>query len=100
MTAYVFPGQASQFEGMGKDLYESSDLAKNLLEQANEILGFRITDVMFEGTMEDLKQTRITQPAVFLHSIVKAKMAGENFQPDAVAGHSLGEFRHSWQRRH
>ncbi len=92
MKAYLFPGQASQFEGMGKDLYESSELAKNLLEQANEILGFRITDVMFEGSMEDLKQTRITQPAVFLHSIVKAKLAGGHFQPEAVAGHSLGEF--------
>ena len=92
MKAYLFPGQASQFEGMGKDLYESSELAKNLLEQANELLGFRITDVMFEGTMADLKQTKITQPAVFLHSIVKAKLAGDAFQPDAVAGHSLGEF--------
>ena len=92
MKAYVFPGQASQFEGMGKDLYESSELAKNLFEQANDILGFRITDVMFEGTAEDLKQTKVTQPAVFLHSIVKAKLAGDDFQPDAVAGHSLGEF--------
>lgn len=92
MKAYLFPGQASQFEGMGKDLYESSDLAKNLFEQANEILGYRITDVMFDGTMEDLKQTKITQPAVFLHSIVKATLAGTAFQPDAVAGHSLGEF--------
>lgn len=92
MKAYLFPGQASQFEGMGKDLYESSDLAKNLFEQANEILGYRITDVMFDGTMEDLKQTKITQPAVFLHSIVKATLAGTTFQPDAVAGHSLGEF--------
>lgn len=92
MKAYVFPGQASQFEGMGKDLYESSELAKDLFEQANELLGFRITDVMFNGTAEDLVQTKITQPAVFLHSIVKAKMAGDAFQPDAVAGHSLGEF--------
>lgn len=92
MKAYLFPGQASQFEGMGKDLYESSDLAKNLFEQANQILGYRITDVMFDGTMEDLKQTKITQPAVFLHSIVKATLAGTAFQPDAVAGHSLGEF--------
>jgi [acyl-carrier-protein] S-malonyltransferase len=92
MRAYLFPGQASQFEGMGKDLYENAELAKALLEQANEILGFRITDVMFTGTMEDLKQTKITQPAVFLHSIVKAKLAGDSFQPDAVAGHSLGEF--------
>lgn len=92
MKAYVFPGQASQFEGMGKDLYESADLAKQLFEQANDILGFRISDVMFEGTAEDLKQTKITQPAVFLHSIVKAKLAGDDFKPDAVAGHSLGEF--------
>jgi len=91
MNAYVFPGQASQFEGMGKDLYESSDLAKDIFEQANEILGYRLSDVMFEGTAEDLKQTKITQPAVFLHSIVKSKMAGDSFQPDVVAGHSLGE---------
>jgi [acyl-carrier-protein] S-malonyltransferase len=92
MKAYVFPGQSAQFEGMGKDLYESSELAKELFEQANEILGYRISDVMFEGTAEDLMQTKITQPAVFLHSIIKAKMAGDDFQPDAVAGHSLGEF--------
>ena len=92
MKAYVFPGQSAQFEGMGKDLYESSELAKELFEQANEILGYRISDVMFEGTAEDLMQTKITQPAVFLHSIIKAKMAGDDFQPEAVAGHSLGEF--------
>ena len=92
MKAYIFPGQASQFEGMGKDLYESSAIAKDLFEQANELLGYRISDVMFEGTAEDLKQTKITQPAVFLHSIVKAKMAGDEFKPEAVAGHSLGEF--------
>lgn len=92
MKAYVFPGQASQFEGMGKDLYESSDLVKNLFEQANDMLGFRITDVMFDGSAEDLKETRVTQPAVFLHSIAKAKMAGEEMDPGAVAGHSLGEF--------
>ena len=92
MKAYIFPGQGSQFEGMGKDFYESSELAKDLFEQANEVLGYRITDVMFEGSAEDLKQTKITQPAVFLHSIAKAKMAGEEFQPKAVAGHSLGEF--------
>ncbi|MEZ5056713.1 MAG: ACP S-malonyltransferase [Saprospiraceae bacterium] len=92
MTAYVFPGQGSQFEGMGKDLYESSSLAKELLDQANEILGYKITDVMFEGSAEELKETKITQPAVFLHSIVKAKMAGTEFKPDMVAGHSLGEF--------
>jgi [acyl-carrier-protein] S-malonyltransferase len=88
--AYVFPGQASQFEGMGKDLYTNSPLAKNLFDQANEILGYRISDVMFEGSAEDLKQTKITQPAVFLHSIAKAQVAG--IQPDATAGHSLGEF--------
>lgn len=92
MKAFVFPGQASQFEGMGKDLYEASELARDLMEEANELLGFRITDVMFEGTAEDLKQTKITQPAVFLHSIVKARLGGEAFQPQAVAGHSLGEF--------
>ena len=92
MKAYVFPGQAAQFEGMGKDLYETSDLAKQLFEQANGILGFRISDVMFTGSMEDLTQTKITQPSVFLHSIIKAKMAGDAFQPEAVAGHSLGEF--------
>jgi len=92
MKAYVFPGQSAQFEGMGKDLYESSELAKELFEKANEILGYRISDVMFEGSAEDLKQTKITQPAVFLHSIIKAKMAGDDFKPDAVAGHSLGEF--------
>lgn len=92
MKAYVFPGQASQFTGMGQDLYDSSDIAKNLMEEANDILGYRLTDVMFTGTDEDLKATKITQPAVFLHSIVKAKMAGEDFQPEAVAGHSLGEF--------
>ncbi len=92
MKAYVFPGQASQFEGMGKDLYESSEPAKNLFEQANDLLGFRITDVMFAGTADDLKETKVTQPAVFLHSIVKARLAGDAFRPDAVAGHSLGEF--------
>jgi [acyl-carrier-protein] S-malonyltransferase len=92
MKAYVFPGQASQFEGMGKDMYEANGLARNLFDQADEILGFRITDVMFEGTAEDLKQTRVTQPAVFLHSIIKARTAGDDFRPDAVAGHSLGEF--------
>ncbi len=92
MKAYIFPGQAAQFEGMGKDLYDSSTMARDLLEQANERLGFRITDVMFDGTMEDLKQTKVTQPAVFLHSIVKAILAGDTFQPNAVAGHSLGEF--------
>ena len=92
MKAYVFPGQASQFEGMGKDMYDANPQAKELFEQANEILGYRITDVMFTGTAEDLKQTKITQPAVFLHSVIKAMTAGDTFQPDAVAGHSLGEF--------
>ncbi len=92
MKAYVFPGQASQFAGMGKDLYEEHPMARDLFEQANDILGFRITDVMFEGTEEDLMQTKVTQPAVFLHSIVKARLSGEDFRPDAVAGHSLGEF--------
>ncbi len=92
MRAYVFPGQAAQFEGMGKDLYESSDLARELFEQANDLLGYRLSDVMFTGTLEYLKQTRITQPAVFLHSIIKARLAGADFKPEAVAGHSLGEF--------
>jgi [acyl-carrier-protein] S-malonyltransferase len=92
MKAYVFPGQGSQFEGMGKDLFENSALARELFEEANEILGFRLSDVMFEGSAEDLKQTKVTQPAVFLHSVVKAAMAGDDFQPSMVAGHSLGEF--------
>jgi len=91
MKAYVFPGQGAQFEGMGKELYESAEAARTTFDQANDILGFRITDVMFEGSAEDLKQTKVTQPAVFLHSIVTARMAGEAFQPEAVAGHSLGE---------
>lgn len=90
-TAYVFPGQGSQFPGMAKDLYETNAVAREMLEKANEILGFRITDIMFEGTAEDLKQTRVTQPAVFLHSVVLAKCLAE-FRPDMVAGHSLGEF--------
>ena len=90
--AYVFPGQASQFVGMGQDMYETSPLAKDLFEQANAILGYRISDVMFGGTDEDLKQTKVTQPSVFLHSVIKAKLVGDAFQPDAVAGHSLGEF--------
>lgn len=88
--AYVFPGQGAQFTGMGKDLYEGNAEAKALFEKANEVLGFRITDIMFEGTAEELKQTNVTQPAVFIHSVVKAKSMGVN--PDAVAGHSLGEF--------
>lgn len=92
MKAYVFPGQGSQFSGMGKDLYEQYPLAKELFEKANDILGFRITDIMFSGTEEDLKQTRVTQPAIFLHSVIKGFTMGENFQPQMVAGHSLGEF--------
>ena len=92
MKAYVFPGQGAQFPGMGKDLYESNELARALFEQDNTILGWRITDVMFNGTKEDLTQTAVTQPAVYLESIVRVKIAGDNFRPDAVAGHSLGEF--------
>lgn len=92
MKAYIFPGQGAQFTGMGKDLYEQSELAKGLFEKANEILGFRITDIMFEGTAEELKETKVTQPAVFLHSVILAKTLGESFQPEMVAGHSLGEF--------
>jgi [acyl-carrier-protein] S-malonyltransferase len=92
MKAYVFPGQGAQFTGMGKDLYENSALAKELFEKANEILGFRITDIMFEGTTEELKETKVTQPAVFLHSVILAKTLGEDFKPEMVAGHSLGEF--------
>lgn len=92
MKAYVFPGQGAQFVGMGKELYENSPLGKELFEQANDILGYRITDIMFEGTPEELKQTRVTQPAIFLHSTILAKVAGDSFKPEMVAGHSLGEF--------
>ena len=92
MKSYIFPGQGAQFSGMGKDLYNHSEAARNLFESANEILGFRITDIMFEGTDEDLKQTNVTQPAIFLHSVILAKELKGEFQPDMVAGHSLGEF--------
>ena len=92
MNAYVFPGQGAQFVGMGLDLYETHSQAQELFERANEILGFSITDIMFEGTAEDLKQTKVTQPAIFLHSVILSKVLGDAFQPDMVAGHSLGEF--------
>lgn len=92
MKAFVFPGQGAQFVGMGKDLYDNYEIAKELFEKANDILGFRITDLMFEGTMDDLKQTKVTQPAIFLHSTILAKVMGEKFVPEMVAGHSLGEF--------
>ena len=92
MNAYIFPGQGAQFSGMGLDLYENSSLAQELFEKANDILGFSITDIMFEGSAEDLKQTNVTQPAIFLHSVILAKTLGESFKPDMVAGHSLGEF--------
>ena len=92
MKAYVFPGQGAQFIGMGKDLYESSETAKELFERANDELGFRITDIMFAGTDEELKQTKVTQPAIFLHSVILAKTIGNDFKPAMVAGHSLGEF--------
>ncbi len=91
MKAYVFPGQGSQFPGMGKDIFDANDLAKSLFHQADEILGFTISDLMFNGSPEDLKQTKVTQPAVFLHSVILAKVLGEGFKPDMVAGHSLGE---------
>ncbi len=92
MKAYVFPGQGSQFVGMGKDLYENSELAKSLFDKANEIIGFSITDIMFEGTLDQLKETKVTQPAIFLHSVILSQVIGDQFCPDAVAGHSLGEF--------
>ena len=92
MNAYIFPGQGAQFSGMGLDLYEKSTLAQELFEKANQILGFNITDIMFEGTAEALKETKVTQPAIFLHSVILAKTLGNSFKPDMVAGHSLGEF--------
>ena len=92
MKAYIFPGQGAQFDGMGKDLYDGFDLAKERFAQANDILGFDIAKIMFEGTAEELRQTRVTQPAIFLHSVISAELLGDDFKPDMVAGHSLGEF--------
>lgn len=92
MKAYVFPGQGAQFPGMAKDLYEQHPVARQMFEQANELLGFRITDIMFDGTEEELRQTKVTQPAIFLHSVIMAKLLGDAFLPDMAAGHSLGEF--------
>ena len=92
MNAYIFPGQGAQFVGMGLDLYEKQPVAQEMFENANQILGFPITDIMFEGNAEDLKETKVTQPAIFLHSVILSKVMGDKFKPDMVAGHSLGEF--------
>lgn len=92
MKAYIFPGQGAQFEGMGKDLYEMDTMLKHMFEQANDVLGFPITEVMFRGTIEELKETKVTQPAIFIHSVVMARAMGDDFRPEMVAGHSLGEF--------
>ena len=92
MNAFIFPGQGAQFPGMGLDMYEKYPLAQQLFEEANDILGFSITDIMFQGSADDLKETKVTQPAIFLHSVILGKMMGEDFKPDMVAGHSLGEF--------
>ena len=92
MKAYIFPGQGSQFSGMGKEEYESQTLAKEMIDQADDVLGYRLSDVMFEGTADDLKETRITQPAIYVHSVMRARMLGSEFKPDVVAGHSLGEY--------
>ena len=97
MKAFVFPGQGAQFVGMGKDLYEKHPVAKQFFEKANDILGFRISDIIFEGTDEELKQTKVTQPAVFLHSVISSLCLGDDFLPDMVAGHSLGEFRRRFE---